>query len=109
MAARKPGSELRLQRHFVRGIRRVVGERDQMDARNARKMPEQVKGSDLVAPVGRERYAMAKKDDLLHPSPRDSIGPMKVATGSGSFFQSSILRRYLASFGLTARRSPRVQ
>src|SRR3546814_7349822 len=50
---------------------------------------------------------MAEEEYLPpHPSPRAMNGPMRFATGRGSFFQRSIRRWWRGLSGLTSRRSP---
>src|SRR3546814_3279151 len=83
-----------------------------MDRRDLRHPLQQVIGPDLVAPIRRKGDAMAEEEYLPpHPSPRAMNGPMRFATGRGSFFQrrseeptselQSLMRTSYAVFCLT--------
>ena len=103
MRLAKPPAERLAQGGKMRRIALVVGEAGEMDPAERREMLEQVPRADLVAPVGRERDPVGEEENVLHPSPRAICGPIRLASGSGSFFHKATCSRYLGSSGLTER------
>ena len=64
-----------------------------MDRPKPRQRLQQVVRTDPVTAIRWKRHAVGKEQDVAHhASPRAIHGPTVLATGSGSFFHSSILR-----------------
>jgi hypothetical protein len=103
----KRGPERLAKAGEVRGVGFVVGEAGEMDPAEAGEMPQLVERADLVAAVGRIGDSVGEVEQLRpQPSPRAMGGPIRLASGSGSFFQSATCSRYLGSSGLTERWKP---
>ena len=63
-----------------------IHQRTHMHRRNLAQSLEHIPASDLVASVGRKGHAVGKEQNLAaHPSPRESIGPSRLASHKGSF------------------------
>lgn len=88
-------------------VGRLVGKGDEVDAGAPRQMLQDVEGPDLVPAIRRERHPVGQEQDVAHqPSPRDSHGPTRLATGNGSRFQVATIAAYLGLRGSTERAGP---
>ena len=69
---------------LLRHVCGIVRQRADMHRRDLRKAAQDVVRTDLVAAIGRERDPVGEEQDFAHPNPRAIIGPMRLASGSGS-------------------------
>ncbi len=87
----------------MRQVGRIVDEAPQMNIVLFGKKFQLVERADFFALVRRIGQTLAEEEQVRHgayPTPRTTKGPKALATGSGSFFQVSMKKRYFGLVGL---------
>ena len=83
----------------------LIDERRDVDGRTLRHPAQHMVRPDFVTAIGRPGHAVRDVEDA-HPSPLAIHGPIRLATGSGSFCQVSTIMQYFGLLGFTSRPCP---